>query len=103
MRKYIIVYIFLSINIFAQSSNVSIKSLVEQIKRAKPEDRRILINQLKIQLRKVNREKRKKSMLELKRSLNSKRESGNMHYQRRDHKHFREGRRFRKMIFRGHR
>jgi len=97
MRKYIIIYIFLSINIFAQNSDISIKSLVEKIKKANPEERRVLINELKIQLRRVNEENRRKSMLELRKSLNT-RERGDIHYNRREHKHCGEGRRLKKMM-----
>jgi len=108
MRKYIIAYIFLSISILAQSPSVLIKTLVEKIKKAKPEDRRVLINQLKLELRKVNEEKRRRSILELKRSLNSKKgdSSSNCYTtnsSNRDHTHAKEGRKFRRMIFRGHR
>jgi hypothetical protein len=95
MKKYILVYIFFFINSFAQNPNISIKTLVEKIKRANPDERRILINQLKIELRRVNRENRKRSMMELKRAFQCQKK-----YKRGFKKFHR--RYFRRMKFRSH-
>jgi len=54
----------------------SIGMLIEQVKIAKVEDRRVLMNQLKVQLREMNKESRQKAMRELKKSFSKK---GNQH------------------------
>lgn len=100
MRKYILIYIFFSINILAQDLNTPIKILVEKIKRANPEDRRVLINQLKVELRKVNRENRKKSMMELKRAFRFRYNRGEKREYR--HRGYHRRRHFRRMQFRSH-
>ena len=50
----------------------SIGTLIEQVKIAKVEDRRVLMNQLKVQLREMNKESRQKAMRELKKSFSKK-------------------------------
>ncbi|NOZ90742.1 MAG: hypothetical protein GXO60_05615 [Epsilonproteobacteria bacterium] len=76
MRKYMIIYLFFvlfSFTLFAEdNAEVSIKALIERIKEAGVEDKRVLINQLKLELRKMNKESRKKTVMELKNSLNQK-------------------------------
>ncbi|NEW59783.1 hypothetical protein GSY74_00670 [Sulfurovum sp. bin170] len=47
----------------------SISTLIEQLKTAKAEDRRELMNQLKVELRAMNKEKRQETMRELKQSF----------------------------------
>lgn len=79
MRKYMAIYLLftlLSCKIFAQETKVPIKTLIENIKKAKIEDRRKLMNQLKLRLREMNKESRKKAMRELQKSLNGKKSSG---------------------------
>jgi len=60
-------------------SNIS--TLVNQIKSAKPEDRRALINQLKVKLRGLNKDIRQKSMMELRSSFSK----NGMHHRYRKH------------------
>jgi len=85
MRKSVVVYLFFSLfsfSIFAEDSrDISIKVLIEKIKEADVEDKRVLMNQLKLKLRKMNKESRKKTVMELKHSLNQKR--ANRGYQNR--------------------
>ena len=93
MRKYIAVYLLftlLSFRVFAQETKVPVKTLIENIKKAKVEDRRNLMNQLKLRLREMNKESRKKTMMELKQSLNGKKDNKAKHKQKR---HKREHRR----------
>jgi len=49
-----------------------IKRLIREIKGAKVKDRQELMNQLKVQLREINKESRQKAMMELKTSFTSK-------------------------------
>ena len=106
MRKYIVIYLFFiafSFNIFAEDSReVTVKALVAKIQNAKVEDRRELMNQLKLKLRNMNKESRKKTVMELKNSFNKRTNSQNykivnknrgkpMHRQMR-HIHFRSHR-----------
>jgi len=74
MRQYIMIYLFFilfSLNLFAiDEIELPMKTLIENIKDAKVEDRRDLMNQLKLRLRKMNKESRKKTMMNLKKSLN---------------------------------
>jgi hypothetical protein len=53
-----------------KTSTVTIQSLVKQVKKAAPSERRVLMNELKIKLRSMNQESRKQVMLELRRSFN---------------------------------
>jgi len=105
MLRYIIIYILVSISLSAQNLNSPIKILIEKIKRADPKDRRALINQLKIELRKVNRENRRKSMMELKRAFGLQKDS-NRYYRRKngvDNHYKRRHFNFRSRGFRSHR
>ena len=54
------------------SSNSSIKILIEQVKHAEVKEKRLLMNQLKLQLRKMNKESRHSAMMELKKSFSKK-------------------------------
>lgn len=47
----------------------SITTLIEQVKVSKVEEKRVLMNQLKVQLRQMNKENRQKVMMELKQSF----------------------------------
>jgi hypothetical protein len=60
----------LSADVGANSTNI--QSLVEQIKTAKPENRRELTNRLKIELRSQNIQTRQKAMQDLRRSFANK-------------------------------
>jgi Skp family chaperone for outer membrane proteins len=93
MKNYYILYtIFLllfSSALYAEGATSikqpSIKSLIEQVKSAKVQDRRILMNQLKLQLRKMNKESRHSAMVELKKSFSK--EHGEKKLHRGQHKH----------------
>jgi hypothetical protein len=89
MRKYITIYLFFtlfSLDILAEENrDIPIKTLIEKIKHAKVQDKRVLINQLKLRLRKMNENSRKKTITELKSSLNSKKSQRKRH--RRGFKH----------------
>ena len=50
-------------------SEPTIATLISQIKEAKPDNRRVLMNQLKVKLREMNKESRQKTMRELKKSF----------------------------------
>jgi len=52
--------------------NDSVKALVEQVKKAAPSERRVLMNTLKVKLRSMHSEMRKKVMLDLRHSFNKK-------------------------------
>ena len=88
MKKYSLLYIIFlllfSSRIYAEELQVptkqpSIQDLIQKVKSAKVKDRRILMNQLKIQLRKMNKESRHNAMMELKKSF-SKEHSGKKLY-----------------------
>jgi len=51
---------------------IKIEVLITQIKSAKPEDRRTLINQLKLDLRAMNQGSRQKAMMNLRKSFGNK-------------------------------
>ena len=77
MKKYSLVYIvfllFLS-SAYAEDVQPSVQHLIQQVKIAKVQDRRLLMNQLKVKLRKMNKESRRSVMMELKKSFSK--ESG---------------------------
>jgi len=64
----------------------SISMLIEQVKSAKVDERRVLMNQLKVQLREMNKESRQKAMSELKKSFATKRQLTNKQYKQAEHK-----------------
>ena len=77
MRHYGLIFIlFFFTNLYAEElpKTPSVSTLIEQVKSAKVENRRVLMNQLKVQLRKMNQESRHKVMRELKHSFSSKKE-----------------------------
>jgi len=111
MRQYTIIYLFLilfsltlraeelqqtiqveakKIEISTESSreikSPSISTLIEQVKTAKVEDRRVLMNQLKVQLREMNKESRHKAMKELKKSFSDKKQHAQRAYRHKEHK-----------------
>ncbi len=72
-------FIFLSLIIFSSSALLAediptqpsnIETLISDIKSAKSSDRRVLMNQLKVQLRAMNQETRSKTMMSLRKSFN---------------------------------
>jgi hypothetical protein len=74
--KYILVlfslFVFTS-SMYAEPKSVDkerIKALVEKVKKAAPSQRRLLMNDLKIQLRSMRQEIRRQVMLDLRRSFN---------------------------------
>jgi hypothetical protein len=64
----------------------SISSLIEQIKSAKVDDKRVLMNQLKLQLREMNKESRQKAMRDLKKSFSGKKQHTQKQYKQVEHK-----------------
>ena len=89
--KYILVlfYFFvLSSSAYAEHKGAekeTIKALVEKVKKAEPSQRRLLMNELKIQLRTMHQETRTQVMLDLRRSFNGQQGNhaieSNMHHQ----------------------
>lgn len=55
-----------------ETNPTGITELVSKIKSAKPEDKRVLINQLKVKLRVMNKETRKQTMMHLRKSFTKK-------------------------------
>jgi hypothetical protein len=95
MRKYILILFFIlfSFNTYAkENQDVSIKVLIEKIRRADVKDRRKLINQLKLKLRKVNKENQKKMAMKLKKSLNKNKRRNKNHLNRRHIRRYRHHR-----------
>jgi len=75
MYKVIIfLYLSFSLVVFAESTptvsdNMRVQNLVKQVKSARPEDKRLLMNRLKVMLRHTNQVHRLKVMKELKQSF----------------------------------
>ena len=89
MKKYSYLYIIFSLfsSITAEElPKPHIKSLIEQVKRAKVKDRRLLMNQLKLQLRKMNKESRHSAMVELKKSFSKEHNGKKLHRQQKKSK-----------------
>ena len=74
MIRYILTLIFLfSLSSLAEDSltlSTDIKTLIKSIKTSKNSEKRILINQLKVELRQMNQNARSKAMQELRSSFN---------------------------------
>ena len=73
-KVIIILYLCVSLFVFAEdistaSENMSVQSLVQDVKSAKPSDKRVLMNRLKIMLRHTNQVHRMNVMKELKQSF----------------------------------
>jgi len=93
--KYILVlfsFFVLSPSAYAEHEGAdkeTIKALVEKVKKAEPSKRRLLMNELKIQLRTMHQETRRQVMLDLRRSFNGQQRGqqgnraigSNMHHQ----------------------
>jgi hypothetical protein len=97
MQQYNISYLFLmlffSLTLHAEEiKSPSIQTLIEQVKTVKVKDRRVLMNQLKIQLREMNKENRQKAMMELKKSFSNKKHKNQTQHkhQTREHKNLHE-------------
>jgi len=72
MRIYrLLIIVSLIIYIPIQADNKSIKELLSQIAKAPNQDKRVLINSLKLKLKTLNIKERKKAMVKIKQSLNS--------------------------------
>jgi len=77
MYKVIVaLYFCFSLLVFAEVSvkvhkNMSVQTLVKQVKFAKPSDKRVLMNRLKVMLRKSNKTHRMQVMKELKQSFST--------------------------------
>ena len=67
--SYIVFLLFFSSLVNAEELQPSIKNLIQQVKNSKVKDRRVLMNQLKTRLRKMNKERRHSAMVELKKSF----------------------------------
>jgi len=93
--KYILVlfsFFVLSSSAYAEHEGVdkeTIKALVTKVKKAAPSERRLLINELKIQLKSMHQETRRQVMLDLRRAFNGQQRGqhvnraieSNMHHQ----------------------
>jgi len=99
MKKYGFIYvIFLllfSSVINAEELHVpikkpSIQTLIQRVKNAKVKDKRVLINQLKIQLRTMNKESRHNVMVELKKSFSQEHSGKKLHKHRGKYKNSHE-------------
>ena len=83
--SYIILLLFISSLVNAEElktpivQSSSIKNLIQKVKNAKVEDRHILMNQLKIELRKMNKESRHSAMVELKKSFSKSHNGKKLH------------------------
>ena len=84
MKRYII-FILFSLSLFAQEP--ALATLISQIREAKVEDRRVLMNQLKVKLREMNKESRQRTMRELKHSFSKEScKTGQMGQRKHQHK-----------------
>ena len=66
MRKSVVFFLLLSLNLSAKDVEIPIGTLIEKINSAEGDDRRNLMNSLKLRLRRVNSENRRKIIMELK-------------------------------------
>lgn len=84
MKRYAflyIIYLLFYSSLYAEESQSSVQNLIQRVKNAKVDDRRKLMNQLKIELRKMNKESRRSAMLELKKSFSKEHHVKNLHKQ----------------------
>lgn len=71
MKKIVIALWALSIALFAQTPQEDISALIEQVKNAQGDEKRLLINELKLKLRDQNIQTRTNAMQALRKSQNS--------------------------------
>ncbi len=64
----------------------TIKTLIQEVKKAPPSQRRVLMNKLKIELRTMNKETRKQTMIELRNSFNKQHTNHNIKQMQEMHK-----------------
>jgi len=91
--KYILVlfsFFVLSSPVYAEHEGAdkeTIKALVEKVKKAEPSQRRLLMNELKIQLRTMHQETRTQVMLDLRRSFNGQHRGQQSHRAKKSNMH----------------
>ena len=83
MKKYAFLYTIyvLFSSLYAEELQSSVQKLIQQVKNAKVDDRRQLMNQLKVELRNMNKESRHSAMVELKKSFSKEHHVKNLYKQ----------------------
>ncbi len=64
---------------------IKVETLVSEIKNATPENKRILMNQLKLKLRAMNQQSRAKAMMSLRKSFGHRSQQGEKHHNKMMH------------------
>jgi hypothetical protein len=90
MRKSVVFFLLLSLNLSAKDVEIPIGTLIEKINSAEGDDRRNLMNSLKLRLRRVNSENRRKIIMELKGLSKRGEQSGKYQTNSRHREHRRE-------------
>jgi len=89
--KLLFISMLVGLLLFAEDTStepIVIKKLITKIKSASVKEKRVLINQLKIQLKSMGKKSRKKAMMELKKSFSQKnKNSKNNHQKQKKHEH----------------
>ena len=87
MRIYrLLIIVSLIIYIPIQADNKSIKELLSQIAKAPNQDKRVLINSLKLKLKTLNIKERKKAMVKIQKTINNINHNHNHHHHIQPHK-----------------
>jgi len=89
--SYIILLLLFSFVLNAKELPVKIETsiphLIQQVKNSKVKDKHVLINQLKIQLRKMNKKSRHNVMLELKKAFSKNKKKQHKHHSKTKNPH----------------
>jgi hypothetical protein len=75
--------LFLYLPLHAEVVEPTLKELVSKVKNAPDDQKRVLMNELKTQLKKMSKESRKEAMIELKKSFATKEKGHKRHQKRR--------------------
>ena len=93
MKKYAFlytIYVLFFSSLYAEELQSSVQKLIQQVKNAKVDNRRQLMNQLKVELRNMNKESRHSAMLELKKSFSKEHNIRNLYKQHSKYKNAQE-------------
>ena len=80
MKRVTILILLANIFIYAGDINIKIDTLISKIKQAKGDERRVLMNQLKLQLRELNQLQREQALKKLITNLNIHKQKGRVHF-----------------------
>jgi len=82
VKRIAILILLLNLSIYSADINIKIDTLISKIKQSRGDDRRVLMNQLKLQLRELNQQQREQTLKKLITNLNIYKQKNKSHKNR---------------------